>query len=281
MAVLGLLGRFVGVVVLGLVIASFVLVDREQATETIRRPRRRFRAISLHLVLLVAVLLVNRTFRHLGQELSWALGWNITGLIYSIEGEFVAFVQSYATPLLTEFFSLVYLYGYAFLVAFPVVLYVLSTDVTPVRKTLVAYAINYGLGLVLYTLFISYGPRNLLPDAVQPLLYSTRPEAQLLVSTINTNTNVFPSLHTSLSVTVALLARRTRSDYPVWYWIAVPLASSIVLSTLYLGIHWLVDVVAGTLLAILSVRLADRYHGLEWLYETMPWGGSDGRQIRE
>lgn len=44
-------------------------------------------------------------------------------------------------------------------------------------------------------------------ELVDPLLDTAWPQSQLLVQQVNTNTTVFPSLHTSLSVTAALAAR--------------------------------------------------------------------------
>lgn len=243
-----------------MLLAGALFVDREQISAARENPVRRTKAIAPHIALLAGTLLLNRVFRHLGQELSWLIGLNITGLIYSLEGEFVALVQSVIAPPLVSFFSFVYLYGYVFLVSFPVVLYWLLDDSDPLRKTLVAYSLNYAIGLVCYTLFIAFGPRNLLPDTVQELLYATYPQSQVLTSAINANTNAFPSLHTSLSVTVALLARRTREWYLGWATLAPVVAALVVVSTMYLGIHWATDVVAGALLAVVSVRLAERYY---------------------
>lgn len=245
-----------------LVVATLTLIDREEVISAIRTFPQRVREIAPHLGLLVLVLLVNRLFRHLGQEVSWVVGWKITGLIYLIEGRFVATLQSAATPVLTQYFSFMYLYGYVFLTLFPFLAYWVLEDPRPIREAIVAFAVNYGLGLVCYTLFISYGPRNLIPDLVTPLLYTNYPQSQLLTSTVNANTNVFPSLHTSLSATVVLLAWRTRDTYPVWFYLSVPVATSVVVATMYLGIHWAIDVVAGLALALVAVWVGDRFHDI-------------------
>jgi membrane-associated phospholipid phosphatase len=60
--------------------------------------------------------------------------------------------------------------------------------------------------------------------------------------------NCFPSLHTSLALTVAIVASRgegRRAAAVLWI-----LAVAVVLSTLHLGIHWLTDIGAGIVLAI-------------------------------
>lgn len=260
MGLLEVVTQLLGGVLLMLVIATAVFVDREQLLATLRDPTPRFLEVAPHLGVLGLVLGLNRLFRHLGQELSWIIGLNVTGLIYAIEDGLVVVIQSAAMPAFTTYFSFIYLYGYAFLTVFPFLAYWALEDPTPLRQTIVAFTTNYALGLLCYTLFISYGPRNLLPSLVEPLLYTVYPQTQLLTSTVNSNTNVFPSLHASLSITVLLLARRTRETYPGWYLLCIPLVLSIVLSTMYLGIHWGVDVAAGAILAAISVRIADRHH---------------------
>lgn len=208
-------------------------------------------------LILGAVLLANGLIRDAGVELSWLIGVNITGGIHAIEGQFVATVQSFATPEFTMLFSFVYIFGYVFLLTFPVVLYALH-DTEPLLTTLVAYSLNYGIGLVSYVLFVAYGPRNYMPNLVESLLYTSWPQAQLLTSQVNVNTNVFPSLHASLAVTVALIAYRFRGRYGRWHTVAIVLATLIAISTMYLGIHWLIDVVGGVILAVVSVSLATR-----------------------
>jgi membrane-associated phospholipid phosphatase len=62
-----------------------------------------------------------------------------------------------------------------------------------------------------------------------------------------------------LSTTVAGLAYQTRDSYPVWFVVAVALAVSIVGATMYLGIHWATDVLAGFVLAAIALWVARRY----------------------
>jgi membrane-associated phospholipid phosphatase len=158
----------------------------------------------------------------------------------------------------TLYFSYVYVYGYSFLLVFPLLAGLWLSQTRYLRQTVIAYTVNYALGLLCYLLFVAYGPRNYMPDLVQPLLYDAIPRFQLLTSEVNANTNVFPSLHTSLSVTVALLARRVRDAYPLWYPVAAFLAANVALSTMVLGIHWATDVVAGVALGGFSVWVATR-----------------------
>ena len=208
---------------------------------------------------LAAVLLVSAVGRSALQTVSELFGLRLTALIYAIEGDFVAWVQAtFVTPELTVYFSGIYVYGYVFLLSFPFVAYLALPDATTLKRLIVAYALNYSIGLVVYTLVYAHGPRNIMPDTVTSLLFTYNPEFMALTSEVNEAANVFPSLHTSLSVTVATFAVLTRGEYPRWTPVALWLSTSVVLATMYLGIHWLTDVVGGVALALGSVYLSYR-----------------------
>ena len=238
------------------VVGAVTIVGRTRLVALRTELQSRLRESAPYLAVLIAVLAINSAIRDYAQEISWLIGWNITGAIEAVEGGFVATIQSVQTELLTAYFSYVYVFGYVFLLIFPLLAYAALDDRTPFKRLVVAYSFNYLLGLLLYIVFIAYGPRNV--GVAENLLYITNPEYQFLTSAVNTNTNVFPSLHTSLSTTVAVFAYRTREAYPIWFGLATGLAASIIVSTMYLGIHWGIDVLVGVGLAALCVGLARR-----------------------
>lgn len=239
------------------ILGAVAIVGRTRLLKLRAELQSRLRESAPYLTVLIVVLVINSTTRDYAQELSGNIGWNLTGSIQNIEGDVVAVIQSFQTELLTTYFSYVYVFGYVFLLVFPLLAYAALSDRDVFKRLITAYSINYFVGLLLYIVFVVYGPRNV--GAAEDLLYLTNPQYQFLTSAVNTNTNAFPSLHTSLSATVAVFAFRTRDSYPIWFGIATGLAASVILSTMYLGIHWLTDVIVGLGLAGLAVYLAERY----------------------
>lgn len=260
-------GRLIGIVVLLLVVATVVIVGRDRLTRTRQEFRDRFVAIVPYVGLLAIVLVANKVARDIGPDISWLIGIRITGWLQRTDGrllwilypddppQVVVWIQSMATPELTAYFAFIYIYGYVFLLVFPLIAYFALSRPEPIRRTIVAYGTNYLIGVLCYIIFIAYGPRNLIIDQADQLLYSHYAQYQFITTAVNDETNVFPSLHTSMAVTAALLAWTTRDEYPLWVPISFVLAVSVVISTMYLGIHWATDVIFGIVLAWVSVRV--------------------------
>lgn len=218
----------------------------------------RLRRSAPYIVVLVASAGAASAVRRTTATVSWLVGVNVTPLIHAVEGGAVATVQTVASPPVTAFLAFVYVYGFPFLLVFPVLLYLAVDDPRPLRELALALVFNDLIALVAFATMISYGPRNVIPGLVDPILFSTYPEARVLNASATANSNVFPSMHTSLSVTVAYMAWRTRGTVRNWPLVAVPLSSCVVVATMYLGIHWVLDVVAGVILGVGSVWLAAR-----------------------
>lgn len=287
MTLAGIVAEVALVVVSMLAAAALVLVGPRRLGRALRGYRWRLAAIAAPIAVLLTVLALRVTTRDL---LGWlsrrVVGVYFTGSIFSVEQLVfgtnpVVALQSVQTEALTSYFAFTYVYGYAFLLSFPVVAYFALSEMDDLKTLLVAFTANYAIGLVLYTLVIAYGPRNHDPLLFENLLYDAYPQFRYLTNEVNENTNVFPSLHTSLSMTTLFLAWQTREKYPVWLPICGVVAISVVVSTMYLGIHWFTDVVVGTLLAYVSVEIgrwyADSAEDALWRYLREDVAGAIGR----
>ncbi|EMA36646.1 phosphatase PAP2 family protein [Halobiforma nitratireducens] len=248
-----------------LAVAALVVVGPRRLAAAVGDVRWRLKACLLPLAALAVILFLRWVTVDAVVRLErQVVGNPITSLLFEFERllfpEYpVAFLQSFQTPELTSYFVFIYIYGYAFLLLFPFVAYFALEEMDELSTLIVAFAVNYGIGLVCYILFLAMGPRNVDPTLFEGLLYDAFPESRTLTNQVNQNTNVFPSLHTSLAMTVFFLAWHTRDEYPLWLPISGVLAISVALSTMYLGIHWFLDVAAGIALAALSVYIARNY----------------------
>ena len=247
------------VTVIGIVLVATcaLCLNRTALRATAIELKPRLREAAPYLGVTALFLAVKRATHELSLQISHELAWDITTEIYAVEGQFVAALQNVVPEVTLGFFSAMYVFGFSYVLVTAPILYFALPSQRYNKELLVAYLLNYAVGVVLYTLFIAYGPRNHLA-AVEGLMYQTYPQTQTVSAAVSDDTNVFPSLHTSLAVTALLFAWRSRREYPRWFLIASFVVPSIVVSTMYLGIHWLVDVVAGILLAVWSVYTAER-----------------------
>lgn len=67
--------------------------------------------------------------------------------------------------------------------------------------------------------------------------------------------NCFPSMHTSISFAMLLLALREKDR--IFKYMMVTYCSTVIFSTLYLQIHWVLDVFGGMIFAYITVKISD------------------------
>lgn len=265
---LGIAGVVGGAALAAFAVLLPICVDRDRVRSVLAdRDLLRERAVGIapYVGGLGLVLAVNKGFIRRIEAFSFEYGYRATTAIHAIEGDLVAAIQDAIPRWAVYYFGPAYVVGYVVLVGFPVAAYAFAERLRPLKRLVAAYAVNYAVAIACYALVVAYGPRNYptVPGAdpsaatVEPLLLDWFGGVTQLTSQVNTATNVFPSLHTALSVTVFLAAVSTHEEFPRWTPVAAFLAGSIVVATVFLGIHWATDVVAGTLLAVASVAAAN------------------------
>lgn len=246
------------VVVTGIVATCIVCLSPTQIRETMNSLDSRLSDLSPYLILAGVFFLIRRFTQGPSQRLSQEVGIEITGSIYRAEGLIVAYIQNATPEVLIPVFSGFYMFGFAFLLVAPIIVYLFTPALRPLKELLVAYILNYAAGAIFYTIFVAVGPRIYVNEHVDGLMYQFYPQTADVTSVVSENTDIFPSLHTSLSVIVLLFAWQTRQLQPRWLQITAVVSTGVVLATMILGIHWAIDVVAGVILAAGCVFFARR-----------------------
>ena len=182
------------------------------------------------------------------------LHWDFTGFFLQIEGSATALFQLFHPTWLTYALSAVYLYVFPVMGVVAMLTAYYSGEKTLARKLFWVTVFNYVLILPFYILVpvserwaVSDHEVSLLMNQLSPLLI----EGLRPLSGLN---NCFPSFHTSLATSFALLMsessnRRLRRTMYV-------LAGLVLYSTLYLGFHWVLDAFAGVLFAAVCSLVA-------------------------
>jgi hypothetical protein len=176
------------------------------------------------------------------------------------------YFDRFVSPTTTEWFAFFY-FGYFLLLAIHVLpILFLSRH----RRMLAEFALGmillFCIGHTLYLFVPGYGPYKAMPELFQHKLpagiwWST---TQKIVARGGAQKDIFPSLHTAAPTFLLLFSFHRRGELPfkyTWPFVAF-FAGNIVIATMFLRWHYVIDVVAGLLLAVtahtLSVLLIDR-----------------------
>jgi membrane-associated phospholipid phosphatase len=125
------------------------------------------------------------------------------------------------------------------------------------RRYIFTLTFCYFVSYLGYFVIPALGPRFALAS-LQTIPLEVTPLSRAIATTINTlertKFDVFPSGHTMITTVVLLVAfRRDRRIF----WILLPVATGLILSTVYCRYHYVVDVLAGLVLAFVSVPAGD------------------------
>ncbi|CAN7592005.1 phosphatase PAP2 family protein [Paenibacillus sp. LjRoot153] len=156
-----------------------------------------------------------------------------------------------STPFLDR--AMVWVYNYGFVLSLWIC--IVRSFWTRSIKKMLSYALSghmlqFPLILPFYNLILLHEVWyvNKQPDLLHRVFAD---ENSLLVAVMN----CFPSMHTSISFAMLLLALREKDR--IFKYMMVTYCSAIIFSTLYLQIHWVIDVIAGMIFAYGTVKLTD------------------------
>jgi membrane-associated phospholipid phosphatase len=160
------------------------------------------------------------------------------------------FLWSHQYPPLTRLMRWVYLTGFDMVVWIPLVRSLVALDAVKVaRYSLAAHLVQFPMIMPFYTAIRVDEVWSVLghPDLCE--------RGWTNEMRLNLGANCFPSMHTSVAFAVLLLGLREKSR--PFRWAMTGYATAIIVSTVYMEIHWLVDVAGGLLLGLAAVKIVD------------------------
>lgn len=174
------------------------------------------------------------------------IGHDFANNIKGLEGDAVYWFSQHWTPVLVYFFVLLYIAVYPFTLWFSPA-YFLITDNRKAMKTLA-----YGL-LLIYIIALPF--YLFLPITnvytyynVGSALESVIPSIENFFYSTTTQNNCLPSLHTAMTILVAYSVSLTGNKKLTYFGYFTMI--SVIISVIYLSIHWIIDVITGGLLAV-------------------------------
>ncbi len=165
--------------------------------------------------------------------------------------------EQFIHPVLTEIFSFCYMIFFIFAPLVALTLY-LQGRRPEFRKTLVSVILCFYAGYFLYVIFPAVPPRIALKE-MYTLKFNGTPISDAAIQMIGAlpsdSRAAFPSLHSAVTLLSLLFAwKYTRK----LFWLMLPFCTGLILSTVYLRHHYVVDLLAGFLLGIAAFVLGPR-----------------------
>jgi membrane-associated phospholipid phosphatase len=197
----------------------------------------------------LAILIVNTNEVKL--ERAYGVNYDLTRVLTGWEGTWQASLQAaVGSEWLTAICVFFYVVVFQSVLIASLGIYTARRDKTLFYAFCVALLLNYLIAVPMYW-FIPVNEVWYAKPAVHFLMLDAFPTFERDYRGLSGINNCFPSLHTSISVTLALLA--SKSGVRRWALFAWANAVIIVFSIFYLGIHWFTDMLGGLVLAVLSV----------------------------
>ena len=170
-------------------------------------------------------------------------------------------LEKIMSPILTDILQIAYTTYYFIPVSFAAIL-LMNNQRDEFNRTLFLVLFCFYLSYLGYILMPAVGPRftiDHLQNAELRGLFIAEPIQSVLNKLEGIKRDAFPSGHTAIPLVVLYLAYRFKMGL---FWILLPIVSALIFSTVYCRYHYVVDVIAGFGLALLTIFLGEKYY--EW-----------------
>ena len=211
------------------------------------------RKLWIHFALLGTILLINKM--ELKIENQYIHIGDFSYIFQGYEGQFLAnFQLLLKSDWLTDITTFFYIIIFVTLIATSFVLYFIQKDKRLFFIFIYAIGLNYLIAIPFY-LFLPINEVWFVHPQVNFLILDVYPDFETQYRNVSGLNNCFPSLHNSISLTLLFLSYKSNNN--LFKWFMTGCVGMIMFSTIYLGIHWLTDMAAGVILAIMAFTIAN------------------------
>jgi membrane-associated phospholipid phosphatase len=173
-------------------------------------------------------------------------GADFTDDIHNFEGDTVFWSSEHWTPVLVYFFVIMYIAVYPFTLWFAPAYFIMFNEKKSLKTLAYGLLLVYVIALPFY-LFIPitnvYTYYNL-DSALETVI----PSVESFFYSTTTHNNCLPSLHTAMTILIAWSINLTGNKRLTYF--AYFVMISVIISVIYLAIHWITDVIIGAIIAV-------------------------------
>jgi len=241
------------------IFAVFFLLDIKQIKKINFTPgffiQKIFENIKPILIILIVVIFHLIEVKIIDPYVTNWIGYDYANIIKNLENGFVYSFTNYWTPGILHFFVIIYIFVYVFILWFAPLYFIIANKKQSLKYLayglLIVYLVSLPFYLFLpisnvYTYYNSPSALETVIPSIENFFYAT-----------TTANNCLPSLHTAMSILVAycfLLSGNKKLKY-----FGIFVAITVIISVVYLAIHWFIDVFMGIILSLGVIFLLKRY----------------------
>ena len=227
-----------------------------------------FRRYWAHMIVVFSVYLWKDLLDQLDRILMANTQLDMTPYVYAIEGDIVLWIQeSLSNPLLSIGLTHFYVMGFMAITFSSFVYPIFFDDRYMADRVSLSMFWVYILAIPFYLFFNVRVTGNYIPE-METIAYDLTPQIQNWFIQIDPFTNGMPSLHIGLPFAIWLTMERWDSDerWLRYRRLLLLFVTITAFTILYLGIHWVSDIIGGIIVAVIAVEITSRTHGPIWQF---------------